>query len=770
MGILQLPQAKDFPLPEARAPRPVEKDFSGLAALQQSQRNLANTAFQGALKIAGQVIDLAKNDQMNAATQSYSAAAQEQLLALEKVPVTPTDPRYADVPDTAKAFPNTYVFEQWKKKYMDSALSSISLPSVKKAFSAWSAEKGLSEKQGLAMFDIKNAREVSNVNSQTAVANAVAQGNRAEVVRISDEAVRLGTWSEAQAMEKKNLAFANISSREKFMQSLTMPTASTPERRLLVKPPVATEGVLKTGNIDLNTTPIVKNPDGTISTVKSIRIQQTVQSAPPYAEGGGKTTVEVLIPTISPDGKVMSKEEAIAQYEKTGRNLGTFKDAASADAYAKSLSDAMSKSYIPAQSSGLEWLADKNNLKYTNWDGKEASLSVGDQENLINKYKIHLQEVAEQRDTFYSDVHIRADTIEKVDQALAMLTQDKTLAGVQKYNWETRFEQARAYLLSLANLKSKAARDAHEDWLRDNEDRVRGKLASLASKNPNDIRGLQDILDAEYLRPDRQVSGKFYEEMQGKYKRGTTPAYKLATDMMQKQIDKLPPDKQYVLMSRFVTWFDDPSHKIAPNEEQVSKAIKNIMSKDLFKAVDSAFPAYIEAAGAGAFTGNTEVNMDEIQKMVPVALNYAKKNWPEMGLKYGAIDALNEYGFGEGMAILQDANQKAYAFKKEGGKLNLYTYGQTRGGKYEWQQVLPSPKNKMSAKETELRAAEAHAQAEAEEWKVRPDKTMPRYGVEHDSKGWYVPSESAIKDPSKRQYIPADLQKQYDDIYAGGAY
>ena len=82
-------------------------------------------------------------------------------------------------------------------------------------------------------------------------------------------------------------------------------------------------GQLQAGNIDLRHRPEVKNADGTISTVRSISIEES-----------GKT---ILIPTVSPDGKILSDDQAVALYHKTGQQLGVFRDEASAEEYAQRL-------------------------------------------------------------------------------------------------------------------------------------------------------------------------------------------------------------------------------------------------------------------------------------------------------------------------------------------------------------------------------------------------------------------------------------------------
>jgi len=81
--------------------------------------------------------------------------------------------------------------------------------------------------------------------------------------------------------------------------------------------------MIEQGNIDLTNRPVVKNPDGTISTVRSISVEIDGQ--------------EILIPTVSDDARIMSNEEAIQQYRQTGRHLGKFSSVEAANRYARQI-------------------------------------------------------------------------------------------------------------------------------------------------------------------------------------------------------------------------------------------------------------------------------------------------------------------------------------------------------------------------------------------------------------------------------------------------
>ncbi|MBZ9807701.1 phage tail tip lysozyme [Mesorhizobium sp. ESP-6-2] len=99
------------------------------------------------------------------------------------------------------------------------------------------------------------------------------------------------------------------------------------------------KGQIAAGNIDLATRPVVKNDDGTISTVRSMS----------YENDAGQ---EVLIPTVSNEGKVMSNDEAIKYWGEKGQFLGKFDNPDDATAYAESLHESQAQFYAGRATGG----------------------------------------------------------------------------------------------------------------------------------------------------------------------------------------------------------------------------------------------------------------------------------------------------------------------------------------------------------------------------------------------------------------------------------
>jgi len=121
---------------------------------------------------------------------------------------------------------------------------------------------------------------------------------------------------------------------------LPISSVATAPLRAIAPVPREPIGMVRPGNIDLGNRPIVRNPDGSISTVRSMSF-------------GLDNGLEVLVPTVSPDGRILTDDQAIDRYYSTGENLGTFRTPEAATRFANQLHDAQANEYLPRANAPL---------------------------------------------------------------------------------------------------------------------------------------------------------------------------------------------------------------------------------------------------------------------------------------------------------------------------------------------------------------------------------------------------------------------------------
>ena len=126
------------------------------------------------------------------------------------------------------------------------------------------------------------------------------------------------------------------------------------------------------GNIDLYARPQVKMPDGKTATVRSMSFND-----------GSK---EVLVPTVSDDGRIMTDDEAIDNYYKTGKYLGKFNTVDEANKYAEQLHNEQDRYYNKNRTNFINRLLGGLNINnYQQLGAMAQSLMGGPQDSRLQQ-------------------------------------------------------------------------------------------------------------------------------------------------------------------------------------------------------------------------------------------------------------------------------------------------------------------------------------------------------------------------------------------------
>jgi hypothetical protein len=117
--------------------------------------------------------------------------------------------------------------------------------------------------------------------------------------------------------------------REQQFNALMPPSAAG---SMFDRSPQKAAGLIVPGNINIHARPVVRNADGSISTVRSMS----------FTDDDGRA---VLIPTVIDGRGIVPPAEAIKYYYQTGQHLGIFEHPGAADTYAQALHEQQAGAY-----------------------------------------------------------------------------------------------------------------------------------------------------------------------------------------------------------------------------------------------------------------------------------------------------------------------------------------------------------------------------------------------------------------------------------------
>lgn len=354
---------------------------------------------------------------------------------------------------------------------------------------------------------------------------------------------------------------------------------------------------------------------------------------------------------------------------------------------------------------GEAWLAENTPFYDANPDARAQVLA-----DVRREFDYFAKTEDEALDVAFADLHIRADTIEKVDAALIGLADTRFYNGDTKYKWEQRFMARRAYILSLDDLPE-PAKQTLENWQMRREDVVRAQIV-LGKINGVPLGELLKIATDSYEFADfngawsPRIRGAFLKEMEQYLEATDDPVFVNGLKYIQDKVAGnrgLSPEEKLRITNQYIAWFD--AHPDATDAEAEQAAL-NFVDPVERRNLDNTAQAFMrrimgddrtldqwermtgEIAG-NLYLGLTGDRAADLEQYGAGLVARAQEQFPHHDIVSSFVDSTNEYGGGAGGAILVSGAAVPYAYKLEEGTkyLTLYRLAHRRDGTYAWQEV-----------------------------------------------------------------------------------
>ena len=373
---------------------------------------------------------------------------------------------------------------------------------------------------------------------------------------------------------------------------------------------------------------------------------------------------------------------------------------------------------------GETWLKQNTPFYDGNPDAREKVL-----DDVRQEFDYFAKTEDEALDVGFADLHIRADTIEKVDAALSGLRDTHFYDGDKKYTWETRFLQRKEYLKNLGKLP----KGVLDDWYKQNEDLLLAQLVFAKDKDVP-LGQLKKMVEDSYffVGPDGiqapRIRGSFvktaYEYLDVK----EDPAFTAGLKYIQSKTGGLNDLDKARVTNEFLAWYktntgaSQKEIEIAANNF-VDPAVQRDLDKQgrrtwqvLFgdKRVLDEYELLTRDIEEGKYTGIGPSRAEYLARYNAYVVARAQDEYPQYNIASAFTDFSGEYGGGPGTAILVDGSGVPFSYKLEDKQLSLYRLGRTRAGTYEWQEVA-KPGTATGAEQAQEIIREQEKQAEQKE-------------------------------------------------------
>lgn len=382
--------------------------------------------------------------------------------------------------------------------------------------------------------------------------------------------------------------------------------------------------------------------------------------------------------------------------------------------------DAMREARDPE--AGEKWLIENTPFYDSNPDARAGVLT-----NVRREFTYIMKVDDQKQDRKFSELHIRALSIEEVDAAIAELTIAEFYNGLNKTAWSDRFMGLRARLVLQATAADPAIM-AQSAWMKKNEEIVEAQVTMMLEDGIKGadiyqfVEDLYDVTDSQDVHTPR-ISGPFLRAMRTYIYADQDPAIANAATFIN-QLD-LSPEDELIVTTEFHEWHRKNS---GATTEEINSAINNIVKPvekhNLTQLLKGIFhPAIYDASyldnlermtgdiDNDKYRGIASQNMELLDDYGGLLVARAQDLYSDLEITSFFIDYKGDQMGPPGAAHLTTTGNQRYNFILEGNILILRQLVTDEKGETIWWEVIKPTAERLAATERDAQVAFAEAGA-----------------------------------------------------------
>jgi len=365
---------------------------------------------------------------------------------------------------------------------------------------------------------------------------------------------------------------------------------------------------------------------------------------------------------------------------------------ADAAQYAEASMGALAVMKASGAEAGEKWLDE--NTPYWN-DTPDVRKKV--LEDVRREWEYRGNEKDRLHDDLFSDLHIKAETIELCDEAIEKLKATDYHDDMKKEYWTRTLRNRKEYLENMQRVPPKNMDEYYKQNYNTAKWMIREKIAKGEITIEEAIRTVYKLMEG---KDGPLLAGDKAAELIDYLERLQPEAVDRAADFLNSKGAGLSDEEKMIVGNKLDTLLkEDPTM----TTKDIEDAVKNLTDPIIIRKLDQAFPLremilpdtwnfsnterMTEDIQTDKYTGLVKDREKELGRYNAKVLEHAQNKYPEHNIVSVYTDTLGETTGHKGTAVLVNRMAELYYFKMENKALVLYRYARQRNGTYKWEKV-----------------------------------------------------------------------------------